>query len=325
MHWNEFTEHGHPPFAWPLGRNKLPPYANEGTSPTFVIISETPPCAYDVLAFSRNVDSLHYNAAHQDSSVRYHAGMADRFFVDGEMFVDGGTAAGVRELTGPQAHHLIHVMRAAVGDSVVLFDGSGGEYPAVVEAVRRREVTLSVGTRVDADRELPFSLTMAVALPKGDRQKWLVEKLTELGVTRLIPLVTRRGVAQPSESACDRLRRNVIESCKQCGRNRLMEIGAPAEATEWFASPDESGGLRFIAHPSAAASPLSARTHNTRNDTSTFVAIGPEGGFTAAEVDAATSHSWQPITLGERILRVETAAVATASFFALSHQGTGHE
>src|SRR5205823_14535109 len=93
---------------------------------------------------------------------------------------------------------------------------------------------LSIIERREVSRELSFSLTLAVALPKGERQKWLIEKATELGVTRIVPLVTERGVAQPVESALDRLRRGVIEASKQCGRNRLMEIAQSKTASVLF-------------------------------------------------------------------------------------------
>ena len=147
--------------------------------------------------------------------------MSDRFFVSEPITDDHAT------LDGPEAHHLLHVMRAAVGTAVTLFDDSGAEFTAVVESTRRSEATLRITERHEVNRELHFPLTVGVALPKGDRQKWLVEKLTELGVTTLVPLITERGVAQPTASAVERLARSVIEAAKQCGRNRLMQIAEP--------------------------------------------------------------------------------------------------
>src|SRR5688572_21649634 len=94
------------------------------------------------------------------------------------------------QLDGPEAHHLLHVMRASVGDAVTLFDGGGAEFAAVVETLRRADADLRIIERREISRELPFPLTVGVALPKGDRQKWLVEKLTELGVSALVPLTT---------------------------------------------------------------------------------------------------------------------------------------
>jgi 16S rRNA (uracil1498-N3)-methyltransferase len=228
--------------------------------------------------------------------------MADRYFV--ETLITGQRA----ELTGPEAHHLAHVMRGQPGDEVRLFDGSGAEFTARVEQVGRSTIELAVFARREIDRELPLQITMGVALPKGDRQRWLVEKLTELGVFRLVPLVTEHGVAQPVESALARLRRGVIEASKQSGRNRLMEIAPPQYWQDFIASPSPDA-LRFIAHPeSTSATPIPAFTKKAA-----CFAVGPEGGFTQSEIDAALAAGWQAIDLGPRTLRVETAAMALAA------------
>ena len=151
------------------------------------------------------------------------------------------------------------------------------------------------------------ALTLGVwRLPKGDRQKWLVEKATELGVARLVPLVTERAVAQPSENALERLRRAVIEASKQCGRNRLMEIALPKSWDE-FLTANNQVAYRLVAHPSAEE-PLSSYLQ-----ASIVAAIGAEGGFTDEEIARAESQGWKSIGLGPRTLRVETAAVALAA------------
>ncbi len=216
-------------------------------------------------------------------------------------------------LDGPEAHHLLHVGRAPVGQGATLFDGSGAEFAAVVEKLGRSTVELRIVERIEADRELPFTLTIGVALPKGDRQKWLVEKLTELGVTTLVPLATERGVAQPTAGALDRLRRSVIEASKQCGRNRLLQIAEPQAWSEWIEQTPTANERRLLAHPDGV--PLS--DIRLASPPPTRLAIGPEGGFTDAEVAAATAAGWQPVALGPRILRVETAAVALAVAIAL--------
>jgi 16S rRNA (uracil1498-N3)-methyltransferase len=229
--------------------------------------------------------------------------MSERFFVTPPITGDRAT------LAGDEARHLAAVMRAAVGDEVVLFDGSGAEFTGRISAIRKQAVELAIIERRDITRELPFELTLAVALPKGDRQKWLVEKATELGVSRLVPLVTERGVAQPVESALERLRRSVIEASKQCGRNALLEIARAVTAHEFFTSAPITAN-RLIADPSGG--PLAAITPaNTQRITA---AIGPEGGFTASELAAAHAAGWQAVSLGPRILRVETAALAIAAW-----------
>jgi 16S rRNA (uracil1498-N3)-methyltransferase len=176
--------------------------------------------------------------------------------------------------------------------------------------VGKRDAELEIIARRDISRELPRELTLAVALPKGERQKWLVEKLTELGVTRLVPLITERGVAEPTASAIERLQRGVIEASKQCGRNRLMEIAQPRQAGDLFANWPQSA-TRLIADP-AGISPLRPA------DSAAIVAVGPEGGFTPGEQDSARKSGWQTVSLGPRILRVETAALALACAIAPS-------
>jgi 16S rRNA (uracil1498-N3)-methyltransferase len=153
-------------------------------------------------------------------------------------------------------------------------------------------------------------LTLAVALPRGDRQKWLVEKATELGVTRLVPLAAERGVAVANDATLDRLRRQVIEASKQCGRNRLLEIAPPVAATTYFQA-GFTAAVRLLADPQGEPIARAASRENT------IFAIGPEGGFTESELDAARQSGWQLITLGVRILRVETAAIALAAWATL--------
>ena len=257
--------------------------------------------------------------------------MSERFFISRPITADRIT------LDGPEAHHLLHVMRAAAGDTVTLFDDTGAEFDAVVEALHRSNADLRIKGRRQIDRELPFPLAVGVALPKGDRQKWLVEKLTELGVTTFVPLVTERSIAQPAASALERLQRSVIEAAKQCGRNRLMKIAAAQAWEKWiedeFGVWDVECGLnktsddiavhtphsaiqfprRLLAH--TAGQPL-ATCHLTLPQP-TQLAIGPEGGLTEAEVAAAVAAGWHCVSLGPRTLRIETAAVALAAAITL--------
>ena len=240
--------------------------------------------------------------------------MSHRFFADSPI-------ANRAILTGQEAQHLLKVMRAKVGDEITIFDGSGVEFLARIARLSRHDVELEVLERHEISCELSFRLTIGVALPKGERQRWLVEKLTELGVTELIPLHTERGVAQPTGAALERLRRAVIEASKQCGRNRLLQIAeplrvidfcgsAPVDARKWLAHPRPEG-------PASMPGPLHTRNGATQKASDVFAAIGPEGGFTTAEVSHALSQGWQAVSLGSRILRTETAAIALAAVAAV--------
>jgi 16S rRNA (uracil1498-N3)-methyltransferase len=214
-------------------------------------------------------------------------------------------------LSGPEAHHLLHVMRARLGESVTLFDGQGEECEARIERLGRSDVQLAIVSRQAFDRESAIEFVLGVALPKGDRQAFLVEKAVELGVASLVPLITERGVAEPVDKALERLRRQVIEASKQCGRNRLMTIAAPQAWPEFVASP-AADTQRLLAHFVPTARPLSEMPVATRY----LAAIGPEGGFTPAEAELALVAGWAPVSLGPRILRVETAALAIAACLA---------
>jgi len=226
--------------------------------------------------------------------------MPDRYFVDLPIAVDRTV------LSGAEAHHLLHVMRAAPGSRVTLFDGSGWEFEAVVQRTARAEVELAILSRRQVDREAAIALTLGVALPKGDRQKWLVEKATELGVARLVPLQSQRAVAQPGDNALERLRRGVIEASKQCGRNRLMQIAEP-QTWEAFLADKSDLDCRIVAHVGANSFPFFGPC------AAVVAAVGPEGGFTDEEVARAVTQGWRLVGLGRRILRVETAALALAA------------
>ncbi|MGA2062037.1 MAG: 16S rRNA (uracil(1498)-N(3))-methyltransferase [Thermoguttaceae bacterium] len=259
--------------------------------------------------------------------------MPDRYFV--QTPITGEQVS----LTGPEAHHLINVMRARQGAKVILFDGSGCEFLARVEQLGRSDVELTVLGREEVDRELPFVLTLGVALPKGDRQKWLVEKAVELGAGRVIPLKTQRAVAQPVQQALDRLRRSVVEASKQCGRNRLMEIAEPLEFSDYVDAARHQP-CRLLAHPHTShakknmphagelegvqhTDPMVHFMHPTDDaelPSEIFLAVGPEGGFTNEEVDMAAKDGWHIVDLGPRILRIETAAVLLVAIVA--HQMT---
>lgn len=230
--------------------------------------------------------------------------MAERFYVNCSL------APGPVELSGPEAHHLATVCRIRPGQQVCLFNGDSREYLADVVAVERRAVGLEVIAVGEPQRELPFRLIVAAPLPKGDRAQFLIEKLTELGVTAFIPVQTRRSIVAPREAKLDKLRRWVIEASKQCGRNVLMDV---EEWTEWAAVCDDTKlpPLRMLAHPGAASLP-GAKGQDVA------VAVGPEGGFTEEEIERAVTAGWQLVRLGTRILRVETAAVALAARLVLT-------
>jgi 16S rRNA (uracil1498-N3)-methyltransferase len=224
--------------------------------------------------------------------------MAERFYVNWDL------GPGPVTLDGPEAHHLAVVCRLRPDDRVCLFNGDGREYPAVVRQTGKRRVVLEVTGVERPQREVGFRLEVAAPLPRGDRASFLVEKLTELGVTALTPLQTARSVVHPREAKLDRLQRHVIEASKQCGRNVLLQV---RPLTDWaeFCRGADLPARRWLAHPGKTP-----QTEGKGEDV--VVAVGPEGGFTEEEVALARSAEWQVVGLGPRILRVETAAMVLA-------------
>lgn len=227
--------------------------------------------------------------------------MTQRFFCNGEI------SLGELTLKDAEARHLAAVMRAKPGDRIALFNGQGGEFEAVVETVNKRSVVTQVVAHHTVERELPFELTLCVAAPKGDRCKWLVEKATEVGVSRLIFLNTERSVASPNEKSIERLQRTVIETSKQCGRNRLMAI-EPATSITAAISQSADVQRKFFGHLQGKQPLKSIEPFQQA-----WIAIGPEGGWSNAEIEQLERANWIGTKLGASVLRIETAAISLAA------------
>lgn len=239
--------------------------------------------------------------------------VADRFYCP-KPWLDGQA-----RLDGDEARHLSRVRRVQIGDRVTLFDGQGGAAIAEVAEVGRDRVDLRIIEVGGLDRSHSGPLVLATAVPKGDRFDWLVEKATELGVTRLVPLITERSAVDPRSAKLDRLRRVVIEASKQSGRDRLMDLDPPTPLATWLRGGAGGLGSLVLAHPSGSRLADGPRLDMGRG---VAVMIGPEGGFTDAEVEEATRAGYRPVGLGPTILRVETAAL-TACVTVLTWSETG--
>jgi 16S rRNA (uracil1498-N3)-methyltransferase len=223
--------------------------------------------------------------------------MSERYYVDQPL------ALGPVGLAGPEARHLAVVCRVRPGDHVYLFNGDGRQYRAAVVEAGKHGVRLDVEAAEEPSRELGFRLEVAAPLTKGDRGQFLVEKLTELGATEFVPLRTARSVVHPKD--IDRLRRHVIEASKQCGRNVLMKVAPLCDWREYVGRGDLPA-RRLVAHPGGEAMP-----HGDGQDSA--CAVGPEGGFTDEELGLARQAGWRVVGLGNRVLRVETAALVLAT------------
>lgn len=224
---------------------------------------------------------------------------------------------GRYQLAGDEARHLARVSRHGPGDLVEVFDGKGFATRARVLSASPSRVELAAEGEPLAVVSPPYRLTLATAVPKGDRFDWLVEKTTELGVTRLIPLSTERSVVDPRESKLDRLRRTIIEACKQCRRSDLMML-EPTRSWSELVRTEARGGRRLVALQSGLRPedwPAIA------GGSEVLLAVGPEGGLSPSEVELALRCGWDPVCLGPHVLRVETAGIAgIAAVWAHRHE-----
>ena len=228
------------------------------------------------------------------------------------LFVAAPIAPGARVIDGAQAHYLAQVMRARTGDPVKLFDGASGEWLAIVAEAGRRSVTLDVTQCLRPVETVPDLWLCAAPLKKG-RIDWLAEKACELGVARLVPVLTQRTVVDRLN--LDRLNAHMVEAAEQCGRTAVPDLAAPVKLAallrNWPAGralffADENGGAPAAAAMAAHQGPAA-------------ILIGPEGGFTEEERAIIRALPGAvAIGLGPRILRADTAAAAAVSLWMAS-------
>lgn len=218
-------------------------------------------------------------------------------------------------LAGREAHHALHVLRVRVDDRVSILDGAGREFLCRVENFDRDKVHLAV-LETKSIPAPPCRITLLQAVPKGKIIESIIQKATELGVARIVPLLTERTVMELDEKhagkKAEKWQQVAIEAIKQCGAAWLPRVESPMTPEEFLARK-ESFELPLIASLQPGAE--HPRTHfqkfesqNERKPQSACIWIGPEGDFTSEEVAAIVSTGALPITLGRLVLRVETAA-----------------
>lgn len=211
-------------------------------------------------------------------------------------------------LTGSEARHLVQVLRVKCGDTITVFDGIGRRATAEVLAVARDRVALRLGDPQTTPAPRP-AITLAQAIPKGKTMDLIVQKAVELGIAAIQPLVTRHTVVQPGDGKSDKWRRHALEACKQCGQDTLPAIADPLPFERWIAAPAAAAGLKLIASLAAGARPLREVLRARPGTTAVTLLVGPEGDFSQAETAAALAAGFLPVSLGEIVLRVETASI----------------
>jgi 16S rRNA (uracil1498-N3)-methyltransferase len=221
-------------------------------------------------------------------------------------------SAGVSLALPPGAARHVQVLRMQPGDALTLFDGAGGEYAATVERMGRSDVAVAVGSHLPVEREAPRAVHLAVGMPANERMDWLVEKATELGVASIQPLATAHGVLRLSGERAEKKRAHweaiAVAACEQCGRNRVPVIHPVQSFTGWLET-NEASAVRLVLSLAEGTRSL-ADTLQAPNDQGVTVLSGPEGGLSSTEEQQAIARGFAPITLGARVLRAETAALA---------------
>jgi 16S rRNA (uracil1498-N3)-methyltransferase len=205
------------------------------------------------------------------------------------------------------SHHLARVLRLGVGDSLVLFDGSGGEYPGEITAVDKKTVQVKTGAHRELDCESPLGIHLGIAVSRGERMDWIVQKSTELGVRSLTPLLTEHSGVKLSADRADKKiqhwQKIAVSACEQCGRNRLPTIYPVQTLNLWLESTVAE--RKFVLHHRAE------RNAGAGNAPATIaLLVGPEGGLSEQEIEAAEQAGYASLCLGPRVLRTETAPLA---------------
>lgn len=226
------------------------------------------------------------------------------------------------ELPPAAAMHLAKVLRARGGEPIVLFTGDGSEFTATVRAVHGSKVTAAVGSGRAVDRESPLTVTLLQCVPRGDRMDLIVQKATELGVARIVPVLSRRSVVRfdtdQAKSKTLHWRAVAAGACEQCGRNRLPIIDAPRPLLGYLGGSTPPDGMprimRLLLDPEFAAAGAAPSLGAQSIEAAVEVAVGPEGGFAVEELEAFGVCGFRALKLGPRILRTETAAIAAITW-----------
>jgi len=217
-----------------------------------------------------------------------------------------------REIDLPMqaGEHLVRVLRLERGHPLRLFNGDGDEYAGEIASLAKRGVTARVGAAAEAaDRESPLRITLAQGIARGEKMDWILQKATELGVARIVPLVTDRTEvkldAERTERRLAHWQAVLGSACEQCGRNRLPQLDEPMRLADWAAQPAAGGELRLALDPLGATGlrDVPAASHMT-------LVVGPEGGLSEHDLDTLAQAGFAGLRLGPRILRTETAGLA---------------
>jgi 16S rRNA (uracil1498-N3)-methyltransferase len=213
------------------------------------------------------------------------------------------------ELESAPSAHIARAMRMGVGDALTVFNGQGGEYAALITAVSKKAVTVTIGDFRNIELESPLAIHLGIAISRGDRMDWVMQKATELGVSRVSPLLTQRTEVKLKGERADKKiqhwRQIGIAACEQSGRNQLPHIEPLRTLPEWLA--DTKDETKLVLHHRALRTGPAKKEHKP---TRISLLIGPEGGLSELEIGLAEQAQFQALQLGPRVMRTETAPLA---------------
>jgi len=219
------------------------------------------------------------------------------------------------DLPAGAARHA-QVLRLQPGDTVTLFNGEGGEWEATITRMGRSDVAVRVDLHQPLEREAPRAVRLALGMPANERMDWLVEKAAELGAMAIDPLIAERSVLRLSGERATKKQAHwqaiAVAACEQCGRNRVPAVGTPQDLGRWLAALRHDGP-KLVLSLGDDTRPLAECLAGAPADAPVLLLSGPEGGLSPAEVQAAQAQGFQPVTLGSRVLRAETAPLAALS------------
>ena len=233
-------------------------------------------------------------------------------------------AAGIQiELPENAANHLVRVLRLAVGDTCVLFNGDGHDYPARLLEVGKRMLRVELGPGIAINNESPLRMVLLQGVARGEKMDLILQKATELGVASLHPLYSQRSEVRLDGARADKRlahwRGVVVSACEQCGRTNVPDVATPLPLMRALAALP-IGGLRLILDPDAAVS-LSRLTLDASNPV--YLAVGPEGGWSPQDIDQLSAAGFSGVRLGPRVLRTETAGLAAIAALQVLHGDLG--
>ncbi len=215
-------------------------------------------------------------------------------------------------LSPDESHHLLRVLRLTIGEEIFVFDGCDNEYRCKFAAIENKLAVVEIIEKLNDSVESPLQLTLVQALAKGEKFDFIIQKATELGVSRVVPLMTERtdiklNVEQAGKRL-DRWQRISLEALKQSGRRKIVEITLPVSIEAVLELLGREGEIIYFNERGGAKLEASLNSFNTKQQV--MAMIGPEGGWSDKEIQLFNYHACKGVSLGRRILRTETAAVA---------------